>query len=329
MWLRQFPGGKPVWGKCEFLFDQDERHYDWFVVYNDLPPSDDWETLACRRGNTLLVTTEPPTIKSYGLGFTRQFGWVLTSQPEWSLPHPGRIYSQPALHWFYGFSEQSMLSVDRMIQHSQVKSRQISTVCSSKKQRHTLHNRRFSLTRTLQQRIPELEVYGHGVRPMKDKAEALDSYRYHLAIENYQGPHHWTEKLADPFLAQCLPIYFGCPNVADYFPEESFVLLDLFDPDGAVETINKTMRDNEYEKRRPYILEARRRVIKDYNLFAVLAKLIPQRHDWAAGFDRGGEIYSRRRLRKENPVVAVRDLVEKNRVRLISLAVGTSRRKGH
>lgn len=97
------------------------------------------------------------------------------------------------------------------------KEKVISTICSNKRQRHTLHNKRYKFTKALKARLPALDIYVHGVREMDDKAEALTAYRYHLAIENYRGIHHWTEKLADVFLAAALPFYFGCPNAVDYF----------------------------------------------------------------------------------------------------------------
>ena len=319
LWLRQFPNETPIWGDCEFIFDHTARDYDWFVVYNDLPRADMDEVLACPQRQTLLITTEPSSIKSYGIDFTRQFGAVLTSQPEWALPHPDRIFSQPALHWFYGWGKETLRTYDQILALKPEKKKTIATVCSSKKQRHTLHNRRYKFTWEIRDRLPELDVFGHGVRAMDDKAESLDDYRYHIAIENYLGEHHWTEKLADPFLAQCLPFYFGCPNAADYFPEESFVQIDIFDTEESYAVIEKTIRDREYEKRYPYILEARRRVVDEYNLFAVLSREISSRQGSDNLSTNGSIIYARRLLRKKRPLVAVRDLVEKNRVRLISL----------
>jgi hypothetical protein len=164
-----------------------------------------------------------------------------------------------------------------------------------------------------------LDVFGHGVKLMDDKAESLDDYWYHVAIENYQGEHHWTEKLADAFLGLTLPFYFGCPNATDYFPEKSFIPIDIFQPEKAIETIQNAIMNNEYEKRLPHILEARRRVLEQYNIFAVLSREIETRHNRME--ERSGRVIvsSRRLLRKKNPAVAVRDFVEKSRVRLKSL----------
>lgn len=317
-WLRQFPHGRPVWGNCSFSFDADERDYDWLVVYNDLPPGHQEEKLACPAGHTLLVTTEPESIKHYGHGFVSQFGAVLTSQSSRALPHPDRIFSQPALQWFYGrsFRDDRHLTFDEMLAHPPLdKGQELSTVCSSKQQRHTLHNQRFQFTWALKEKLPFLEIFGHGVRDMNDKAEALNDFRYHLAIENFIGPHHWTEKLADVFLGGALPFYYGCPNAAEYFPAESFIPIDINDVDGTCDVIRRAIADNEYQKRLPFILEARRRVLNEYNLFAVLSREIPPRQDKGESLSHSARIFSRHLLRKKRPLVALQDAVGKLRSR--------------
>jgi hypothetical protein len=318
-WLRHFPQGRPVWGRCGFDFDPAARSYDWLVVYNDLPSfCEQEEILACPRSHTLLITTEPSTIKAYGNAYTAQFGHVLTSQAAWALPHPRRIFSQPALHWFYGLGKNHVRGYDELTAHPPLlKTKGLSTVCSSKRQRHTLHNRRYEFTQALKRRIPELEIYGHGVRPMDDKAEALDDYRYHLAIENFIGEHHWTEKLADVFLGGALPFYAGCPNAGDYFPPESFIPVDIKKVESAAEIILRAMREGEYEKRLPHILEARRLVLEKYNIFSVLARIIEGPSASGPSDRNGGSICSRRLLRKRHPLIALSHIGEKIRLKVL------------
>jgi hypothetical protein len=327
-WRHQLPHGSPIWGRCSFIFDRDSRNYDWLVVYDDIPPGageakgQASETLACDAGNSILVTTEPSSIKIYGNDYTRQFGAVFTSQEEWALPHPCRIYSQPALHWFYGVGSRQVVPFDVIAASApqEGKARDVSMVFSPKSMRHTLHWRRHEFMKQLMDTLPEIDVYGRGARPLDDKAEALDAYRYHVAIENFIGPHHWTEKLADAFLGLGLPFYCGCPNATDYFPAESFIPLDLQDPEGAARIIRQAISNNEYEKRLPAIIEARRRVLFEYNLFAVISREIERLQD--SGSQGGGErtmIYSRHALRKSSLAVSLRDTYGKVRARAIHL----------
>lgn len=323
-WLRRLPGGRNRWDRCEFIFEQDCRNYDWLVVYDDLPrhPGQKkplWEeVLACPRQHTLLLTTEPSSIKLYGYGFLRQFGWVLTSQEPRFIRHPGMIHRQAGLVWFYGNTDIRGTFDHLAATHEPPeKSADLSTVCSAKQMRHTLHSNRVAFTHALKAAIPTMEVFGQGVREIPDKADALDPFRYHLAIENHVAPHHWTEKLSDPFLGWCLPFYHGCPNAADYFPEESFIPIDILDFGAAKDRILKAIHDNEYARRLPAIREARRLALHEYATFPQIARLITERHQPSiAPSPSPKTLISRHLWRKRHPVEAAGQLIQKTALQL-------------
>jgi len=276
-WAAQCPGGRPVWGNCRFVFDLRADRYDWLVAVDDLPrfsrhslrrPEAAWD-VACPRGRTILTTTEPSSVARYGRAFAAQFGHVLTSQEAWALPHPHRIHSQTGNIWFYGKSyDQAKAELPPE------KPFLLSTVCSSKQQGHTVHAKRYAFTQRLKQVMPGLEIFGHGVRYVAHKYETLDPFAFHLAIENHVAPHHWTEKLADAFLGYTVPFYYGCPNVFDYFPEESVIPIDIEDFEGALRTIRSSLTMDEYRRRLPAVIEARRRVLERYNLPGMIHDIV-------------------------------------------------------
>ena len=321
-WLHMFPGNNPAWGNCRFIFDRNCREYDWLVVYDDMPSvlgerHPLWEErLACPAENTLLITTEPSTIKVYGTAYIKQFRWVLTTQPEWVTGvHPGRIFEQPALIWFYS-NQSPRGDYDTLLRYiPNKKTRDMSTICSSKRQNNTLHRRRYNFTLELKQRIHDLDIFGRGVRPIADKADALDAYRYHVAVENFEGPHHWTEKLADPFLGACMPLYYGCQNVADYFPQESFLYINIWDVDEAAETIKRAIRDKLYEKNLGAILESRRLVLERYGTIATISRLVNERSNLEAKQSSIGSCLRSRRCIHAHVGSGMRYLMEKLYVR--------------
>ncbi len=328
-WQRQLPGLENRWGRCEYVFDPDCPVYDWLVAYDDLSPlagekfSERIEPLACAVENTILVTAEPSSIKTYSSDFCNQFGLIITSQEPWAIAHEHIVRTQTAYPWFYGRSDSGLLHFDQIRSHPpETKSKLISTVCSNKLGRsHTLHRARFEFTERLEQELPEIDRFGKGVRYLNDKAEVLDSYRYHVAIENDSVPDYFTEKLVDSFLGLALPFYFGCTNAADYFPEASFIPIDIFDFEGSMKTIRRAIETDEYEKRLPFIKEARRRVLEEHNLFALLSREIEKRHDSscerAAGLagDKEIQLYSRRALRNKSTKHFLRTVYEKYRMK--------------
>lgn len=298
LWARQTPQGAGLWGDCEFLFDLDEQDYDWLVVIDDVSRRYNSEplTLRCADEHTLLVTSEPPTITRYGRAFSAQFAHVLTSQNARALPHPKRIHSHTGNLWFNGHSFDEITASD-----FQPKSKTLSTVCSSKQQKHTLHNKRYEFTQGLLRGIPEMDLFGHGTQYIEHKHEALDPYKYHLAVENYVGLHHWTEKISDPFLSKCVPIYCGCPNVADYFPEESFIQIDINKPDEALDIITQELSDqNAYLNRGDALREARELVLHQYNLTPMLEQLIMGYHDGSRVVGKS-QLYGRKQMRMRHP----------------------------
>ena len=55
------------------------------------------------------------------------------------------------------------------------------------------------------------------------KIEYAKNYKFSIAFENTSGPEYLTEKIWDAFMAGSIPIYWGCPNVSDFFNTASFI----------------------------------------------------------------------------------------------------------
>ena len=323
-WTRYFPDADGVWGNCHFIFQRDEARYDWLVAYDDIPAAPGQtrntacEPLSCPPQNSILVTTEPSSIKAYGKDFAGQFGHILTSQPAWALPHPQRHFQQAANHWFYGSGSQKWMAREEMLKGPTEadKAHTISTIYSSKRQWHTMHAQRFAFIQRMRELLPEMDVFGRGATPMGDKAEALAPYRYHLAVENHIAPHHITEKLTDAFLGRCLPFYAGSPNAADYFPADSFVPIDIRDPEGAARIIHAAITADAWAQRLEAIDEARRRTLEEHHVFAVIARIIEQSaSSTPAPAQARSTILSRHAWRKTHPIGALMHMGEKLYVR--------------
>jgi len=116
----------------------------------------------------------------------------------------------------------------------------------------------------------QIDIFGRGINEIEDKWDALIQYKYHVALENCSEADYWTEKLSDPFLAGCHPIYYGCPNIDDYFAPSSLTKIDINHPVKAVDMIQRCMENQTYEASKPIVWKAREKVLNQYNLFAVL-----------------------------------------------------------
>jgi hypothetical protein len=250
---------------------------DWLVVYDDIRVPVMTRVPARRR---ILIVTEPPGQKRYAPQFANQFG-ILVSPYALKGYRGERIAQQPGINWFYGVDFDSGKPVSRIglegLRNLPVppdKQKRISVVCSSKS-RLPGHRARLALLERLRASFgASIDVYGRGFRPIGDKADAIAPYRYHLVLENNACPHFWTEKIADPYLGYSLPIFAGCANITDYFPERSLVRIpDVHDLDAAVRVVGDVLAQDPWADRLDAIRAARSALIERHNLFSVLVRL--------------------------------------------------------
>ncbi len=273
--LRQTPGSLGLWDGCQFLVGP-VASCDAWVVYDDL---DGVEAARCPPGRTLLVTAEPPAVRRYSPDFLRQFALVLTCQP--SLEHPAAVYGQQAQPWHIGRRQRGDLTLGWRFDYDELSALaapdkpRLASVISSSKDKTRGHRLRLRFVELLRDRFGDvIDVFGKGLREVEDKWEALAPYRHHIVLENTSVPRYWTEKLADPLLAWCHPIYWGCPDVHDWFRTSAVTPIDISRPREALATIARVLDEDAYAARLPALARARQRVLDDYNLFAVLAPLV-------------------------------------------------------
>ncbi|HOX15130.1 MAG TPA: glycosyltransferase family 10 [Smithellaceae bacterium] len=277
--VRQTPGQSGTWGECRFFCNIDINQCDyWFVLES---PGSKKETALCPKTNTVFIAGEPPTIKTYQREFLDQFAAVISSDININHPHP--IFQQSGLPWHVGRRQRNHINIqftkdyDELKGMTSIPKRKLLSVVTSSKIMTEGHRRRFEFARQLKTHFGDkIDLFGRGLNEIEDKWDALADYRYHVAIENSEVKHYWTEKLADAFLAGCYPIYHGCPNITDYFSPESFSPININDPKKAITVIESCMEQNKYESSLRRIWESREKVLDRYNLFALIAEYIAE-----------------------------------------------------
>lgn len=326
-WLEhQIPSRSKTWGDCTFTFDPKCSTYDWLVVYEDLGPNqgarknERYEKLGCPRENTILFTSEPDSIKYYGNLFVNQFGHIFTSQRDWALSHPVKNFTQPSLAWMIGVSHHngSLTFEETLELNNKNKTKVISLIMSHKAMGHTMHKSRFNCLSYLSNQVENIEIFGRTppATPLNDKKDALTSFKYTIALENHRANHHWTEKIADAFIAGTLPFYDGASNIDSYFPSESYIEIDMLNPTQSLAVIREAINNDEYKKRKEAILHSRELVINKYNLFAVV-------NDYIKGQPLGvsnaeNNVLSRHAIRSSSLKNNITDHINKLKVKIFS-----------
>ncbi|WP_010419523.1 glycosyltransferase family 10 domain-containing protein [Anaerophaga thermohalophila] len=244
--------------------------YDVALVIG-YPPKD--LELNCAKENTILITQEPP-IKHYAWikSSFDDFGHVLTLYNS-SHKHVNNAY--PLLPWLIDETYDHLLSKQGNPLNKQD---QISWITSNKDFSNG-HKDRLNFKNHIDSIGFNYHLYGKGFNPIYNKADALWSYKYTLAIENGSFYNYWTEKIADAFLTYTMPIYYGCPNILEYFPKGSFIPIDIQNPKEAILTIQKAINYDLYNKNLKKIIEARNLVLNKYSFFPAITEFITNTAD--------------------------------------------------
>ena len=133
--------------------------------------------------------------------------------------------------------------------------------------------------------------------PVVDKLAFLKDYRFNLAFENSQSPGYVTEKLIDPLLMGCIPIYWGAPDVTRDFNQACMINVSIFSNfEEAIEYILIVNADNtlrlQYLATPPFHQNQNPECLSDSYLIKPILKLI---HSDAKP---GQRRYRRRQLRE-------------------------------
>jgi hypothetical protein len=68
-------------------------------------------------------------------------------------------------------------------------------------------------------------------------------------------------------------LYWGCPNIARFFPEGSYINIDPNDPN-LKDTIINILKEDDYESRIPALAEARDLILNKYNFIPTIKRAI-------------------------------------------------------
>lgn len=78
-----------------------------------------------------------------------------------------------------------------------------------------------------------------------DGKEPLFKSQFHICIENSQQINYFTEKIMDCFVTKTIPIYWGCPNIGDFFDTSGMFIVSSFDD---IIKICNSLNETTYER---------------------------------------------------------------------------------
>jgi len=139
------------------------------------------------------------------------------------------------------------------------------------------HQYRHTLAQEILKRGLPIDIHGNGCKlynitdrrmkgDFKTPEPMLESYQFHIAIENFRVKHYFSEKIVNPLFFNTIPVYLGCENIEMYLGKCCILLNGNIKHD--IEKIEDICRSPEKYK----IHIDRKEIFKKVNLLKNLEK---------------------------------------------------------
>lgn len=188
--------------------------------------------------------------------FHRRFYRVLTADTELLARCPNAAFFPIAGSWVPDWQ-----TVDL---HKQA----MCSLIASAKARQAGHKLRHQVVAWSRETGQDIQIMGRGYKPFAKKSDGLAPYRYSIVIENARETNYFSEKLIDALVCKTVPIYWGCPNIADFFDTDGMVICNNL-PD--LQRAITQMSEADYAARLPALERARDVALTTYMDFYVRA----------------------------------------------------------
>ena len=132
------------------------------------------------------------------------------------------------------------------------KSKLVSMVYSEKKWL-TGHKLRHIIVDNLLPKVgyDKVDLFGRGTpNPLNLKSEGTNDYMFQIAIENMKRPNYFADKIYDCFATATVPIYWGAPNVGDFFDPKGIL---TFNNPQELSDILFSLSEEKYNSMLPYV----------------------------------------------------------------------------
>ena len=273
--VMQSPGMKGVWKDITFTGEPVEE-CDLIIVSNRAKSN---ITVRCPRGGRWLSSGEPPEgYYSYFKAGYKDYDVVLSlweDANEFIREDALAMRKWGPTTWFASRTYDFFSALKP--EECGGKQDRLSYVMSEKK-KQVGHKLRHRFRDYLDSKGYPYDIFGGCKHFIKDKCQALLPYKYTVAVENSAYADYWTEKISDAFLCWCIPVYWGAPNITDYFPREAIIKLDPNDLPGSLERIDEAVRGDYWSRNFEALKEARERVLNRYQFFPFMYDLIKQHY---------------------------------------------------
>jgi hypothetical protein len=252
--------------KSQFTFEinNDCDEADYWIIWGGLTKSENVKVL---KNNVFYLTDECHDQRFYSSNFLSQFINIFSVLPVINGIETIQIH-EPTI-WYFNkhVDDLNSISIHRKTKNISIVSSDLTNLIG--------HKKRFAFVNKLIGHFKDkIEYFGRGFNEIESKWDALYDFKYSIAIENNVLKNYFSEKLTDCFLSYAVPIYYGCPNILDFYPHNSHINIDIDNHVDAFRVIEKVIEETPYEQMVPRILESRNLYLSKYHFIPMICNLI-------------------------------------------------------
>ena len=260
----QTPRGKGIYKNFTFEINNGCNKCDFWIIWGGLERE---EKVKVKSGLVIYITDEAHDQRKFNEEFLNQFQVIASVRKD--LDKQILIPIHEFAPWYLKKTYDYLFDLK-----PPPKTRSIAVI-SSNLSWLSGHKKRLDFVNALMSQFNgTIDLFGHGFNEVEDKYDALIDYKYSIAIENNSLPGYFTEKISECFLTYTMPVYYGCPDIENYYDKRSFVSIDINNYDSAFKKIGELLTTDPYSRNLSFIEESRRRYLTEYHIFPAMIKLV-------------------------------------------------------
>jgi len=175
-------------------------------------------------------------------------------------------------------------SYNNMCDFNTSKTKNISSVVTNLKSNNyseCTYGTRYELIEFLINKTDFIDFYGGwdvnvNCKQSPQKIDSVKDYKFCLVLENQFVKNWLTEKFYDCILTNTIPIYYGCQNIKDIYPENGYILLDdINNKDRILEQLIYINNNSEklYDDMFPELIKIKKKYFEKNNLLKKIKEL--------------------------------------------------------
>ena len=275
---QQTPGNNFIWEDIVGVDNYDDA--DYCVVLDGLPRG--FPTSVLNLDKTIFLQREPSHVREYRMPAGAKHVYTYQNSPTYALWWIKRPFT----------ALQNLKYPEK--QKNKDGKNSVSCILTNKSFTHG-QRMRLNFARMVARDCPgRVDFYGNTLAteisgddykgglplngpPKRCKYDGLISYDYSLSLENGKLDNFCT-RVWEPFLCWTMPIYWGGPNIEDFYPPESYLIIDIENPAEAlrefVDIIDRPVTKINIDA----IGHARKLVLEKYNIWPFIKGIIDKNH---------------------------------------------------